>query len=90
MAVEVYVSVILREICAEKSQWSVEAKTVREIIEKIEIDCPGFGNKVLTSEGLIQKSILVSVNGKTVSSYGICTAVESGDKVYFLVAFAGG
>ena len=86
-----HISAMLRNRCGGRSNFAVEGKTIREVVEAISREYPGFAEGVLQPDGSIQKGVLVSLNGEMVPLHsGGETAVKSGDKVFFLSAVAGG
>ena len=91
MAVDVHVSAILRHRRGGKGNFSVEGNSVRELIQGIDREYPGFAASVLKPDGSIQSNVLVSINGELVQSTAVAdTAVVPGDKVFFLSSIAGG
>ena len=91
MSVDVHVSAMLRSQAGAKSDFAIEGKSISELVEAIDSEYPGFIERILQPDGSIQKGVLVSINDELVQplSGGEMT-VQSGDKVYFLSAFAGG
>ena len=91
MAVDVHVSALLRKRCGGRGNFAVEGKSIRELVEAINREHPGFSESVLQPDGSLQNDVLVSINGEILQARsGGDTAVQSGDKIYFLSAFAGG
>ena len=91
MTVNVHVSAMLRNRCGAQGNFSAEAKSIRELVEAIDREHPGFTGIVLRPDGSIQKEVLVSINGELIHPHtAVDTALQAGDKVYFLSAFAGG
>jgi molybdopterin synthase sulfur carrier subunit len=90
MAVDVHVAAMFRSMSGGKGNLTVEGKSIRELAEAIDREYPGFAERVLQPDGSIQSGVLVSLNGNLVQSNPGDTKVQSGDKVYFLSAFAGG
>jgi molybdopterin converting factor small subunit len=91
MTTDVYVSVVLRDHCGGKSSFALDGKSVREIVEAIDHEYPGFREHVVAPDGSIVAGARVSVNGQDVASIGGADApVKQGDRVYLLYAIAGG
>ena len=91
MAVDVHVSALFRNRCGGRGDFAVEGKSIRELVEAINREYPGFAGSILQPDGSIQKGVLVSMNGEMVPPQsGGEMAVKSGDTVFFLSAIAGG
>ena len=91
MSIDVHVSAMLRNRCGGKSSFAVEGKSIRELVEAISREYPGFAERVLQPDESIQKGVLVSLNGEMIQpNSGGEMALKSGDKVFFLSAVAGG
>ena len=91
MAVDVYISIILREICGGRSSLSVEADSIKTLVEEIDREYPGFRSEILTPDGHFLKNALISVNGEKINMEDEPEfLLESGDQVFFLMPVAGG
>ena len=91
MSTQVYVSVVLRDHCGGKSSFVIDGASVREIVEAIDREYPGFRQHVLGPGDSIRSGVRVSVNGQDVTPRGASDArVKQGDSVYLLYAIAGG
>ena len=73
------------------SELWVEAGTVRELIDKLEVLYPGVKNRLLKEDGEIKSAINVFVNEEDVKYLkGLDTELKEGDEVQFILALAGG
>ena len=73
------------------SELWVEAKTLRELIDKLDQDYPGFKKKILNEKGEVKSVINVFVNEEDVKYLkGLDTELKEGDEVQFILALAGG
>ena len=91
MSVDVHVSAVLRNQSGAKGNYEVEGRSIREVVEAIDNEHPGFSQGILQPDGSVQQGVLISINGEILSSHSAGEkSVQSGDKVHFLSAFAGG
>jgi molybdopterin synthase sulfur carrier subunit len=68
----------------------VEGATVRECIQAVDAQYPGFGEKVFGPEGNVYRFVTLFVNGDEVRRDDVDVPVGSGDEVEILAAIAGG
>ena len=68
----------------------VEARTVRECIEAVEAECPGFLELVLDARGGLRRFVRLFINGDVLAADALDTAVGDGDRIQVLAAAAGG
>ena len=66
MSVDVHVTAMLRNRCGGKSAFAAEGTSIRDLIEAIDREFPGFGEGILQPDGTIQNGILVSINGEMI------------------------
>jgi molybdopterin synthase sulfur carrier subunit len=72
------------------AQVEVEGATVRQVIEALEAQFPGFRQRIVDAdEDRVRADIAVSVDGE-VSAEGLRRKVEPGSEVHFLPAMSGG
>jgi hypothetical protein len=69
---------------------AVAGTSVRECIEAVERECPGFGELVIDSAGGLQKFVTLFINGDEIARDDLDAAVGSDDEVEVLAAIAGG
>jgi molybdopterin converting factor small subunit len=68
----------------------VEGGTVRECIEAVEAQYPGFLELVFDERGDLNRFVRLFVNGEEVARDAPDAPVEDGDRVQILAAVAGG
>ena len=68
----------------------VEARTVRECIEAVEAECPGFLELVFDAQGDLRRFVRLFVNGDAIAAGALDTPVGDGDRIGVLAAAAGG
>ena len=73
-----------------RSRIDVEGHTVRECIDAVEAQCPGFFELVFDAQGNLNRFARIFVNGDEVMENASDTAVADGDCIQILTAAAGG
>ena len=73
-----------------RSRIDVEGHTVRECIEAVEAQCPGFGELIFDAQGNLSRFARLFVNGDEVMGNSSDPAVGDGDCIQILTAAAGG
>ncbi len=68
----------------------VEAHTVRECIEAVEAECPGFLELVLDAQGDLRRFVRLFVNGDALDRDAVDVPVAGSDHVQILASVAGG
>jgi molybdopterin converting factor small subunit len=68
----------------------VEAHTVRECIEAVEAEYPGFLELVLDAQGDLRRFVRLFVNGDAIAAGALDAPVGEGDRIGVLAAAAGG
>ena len=78
----------MRELTAGQEQLSATGRTVRELIDWLELNHPGIQARLCEKDQL-RPGIAVSIDG-VISTEGIRTRVEDTSEVHFLPAISGG
>ncbi|RME54636.1 MAG: MoaD/ThiS family protein [Caldilineae bacterium] len=87
----VYVPTPLRRFTGGQSKISAEAATVGELIQKLDAQYPGLGEKLLDGDGEVKRFINVFRNDDEIRTLeGLNTPVSDGDKISIVPAMAGG
>ncbi|MGH2541518.1 MAG: ubiquitin-like small modifier protein 1 [Ardenticatenaceae bacterium] len=87
----VFVPTPLRRLTDGQSRVSVEARTVREVIEQLEEAHPGVRERLLDGDGEIKRFINVFVDGEEIRGLqGDETPVGNTSEVSIIPAMAGG
>ncbi len=73
-----------------QSQIEVEGRTVRECIEAVEAQHPGFLELVFDTQGNVRLFARVFVNGNDLGREAANAPIDSGDRIEILAAVAGG
>jgi molybdopterin synthase sulfur carrier subunit len=87
----VYIPTPLRRLTDGQSKVQVEADDVADLIQRLEVDYPGFADKVLDDNGNAKRFIQIFRNDQEIRTLqGLETPVSEGDKVSIVPAMAGG
>jgi molybdopterin synthase sulfur carrier subunit len=84
----VFIPSLLRKLAGGKDRATARGATVREIIEDLERQFPGFRDRVIEN-GDLTGSIAVSVNGE-ISTEGLHESVPDESEIHFVPAIGGG
>ncbi|MDQ7039023.1 MAG: ubiquitin-like small modifier protein 1 [Aquificota bacterium] len=91
MGVTVRVPTPLRRLTDGQGEIEVEAKTVKEAIEKLEEMYPGFKERILDEKGDLRRFVNLYVNDEDIRFLkGIDTELKEGDTLSIVPAIAGG
>ena len=91
MAIKVRIPVPLRRSVGGLKEVFAQGDTVQAVIQKIDQEHPGFGERVLTEAGELTRFVNIYVNGEDIRfREGIITALEEGDEISIVPAIAGG
>lgn len=84
----VFIPALLRKLTGGKDRTSVTGSTLREIIDDLERQFPGFRDRVV-EHGDLAGSIAVSINGEVITG-GLSEPVPPASEIHFVPAIAGG
>jgi molybdopterin synthase sulfur carrier subunit len=84
----VYIPTLLQTLTGGKSSIEVGGATVRQVIENLELACPGVGERLL-DQGRLRPNISVAVDGE-VTPMGLLEPVGPSSEVHFIAAIKGG
>ncbi|WP_457600053.1 ubiquitin-like small modifier protein 1 [Hydrogenivirga sp.] len=91
MAVTVRVPTPLRRLTDGQGEVEVEAKSVREAIEKLEEQYPGFRERLLDENGELRRFVNLYLNDEDIRFLkGADTELKDGDVLSIVPAIAGG
>ncbi len=91
MAVTVRIPTALRRVTQGQGEVQVEAKTIGELIEKLEEEFPGIKERLVDEDGEIRKFVNFFVNDEDIRFLkGKDTELKDGDVVAIIPAIAGG
>lgn len=81
----------LRRLTGGQAKVDVPGSTVDQVVKNLEASYPGFGERLLDSDGSIKRFINVFVNEDEIRTLqGADTPVAAGDKISIVPAMAGG
>ena len=87
----VYIPTPLRRLTGGHSKVQVQAQDITSLIQSLEVDFPGFSDRVLDGEGNVKRFIQVFRNDDEIRTLqGMETPVTEGDRVSIVPAMAGG
>jgi len=91
MSVSVRIPTPLRGITRGQAEVKVEARTVAELIERLDGEYAGLKERLCEGDGRIRRFINVYVNEEDVRFLqGVATPLKDGDLVSIVPAIAGG
>ena len=91
MAVTVRIPTQLRELSGGASEASVEGTTVAEVLKALEVEHPGFGERIYDDTGGLRRFVYVFVADEDIRFLdGLDTPVADGETVSIIPAVAGG
>ena len=91
MGVTVRIPTPLRRMTGGKDKVELEVADLSQMIDRLEIDYPGFKERLLDEEGELRYFVNIYVNGEDIRfDQGLRTAIKSGDEVSIVPAVAGG
>ncbi len=91
MAITVRVPTPLRRLTDGQGEVEVEAGTVREAIDRLEEQYPGFKERLLDEKGELRKFVNLYINDEDVRFLkGADTELKDGDVLSIVPAIAGG
>jgi hypothetical protein len=85
---QVHIPPALRSLTGGQKRLDVDGRTVREVIDRIDHDHPGFRQRV-TAEERLKPGIAVAV-GSRISDLGLLETLEPADEVHFVLSVSGG
>jgi molybdopterin converting factor small subunit len=83
----VFIPAMMQNLSNGVSQVQLAARTVRDLIEQLEIQFPGFKERLL-QDGDIRPDIAVSVDGEI--AFDIMERVSDRSEVHFIPPISGG
>ena len=84
----VFIPAQLRDLTAGQAEIEITGATVRELVEELERQFPGFAGRVRTGEEL-SPALQISIDGQF-SRRGLDARVLASSEVHFLPVFGGG
>ena len=91
MAVTVSIPTPLRKLTNNESEVSIEAGTVGDLVDALDVAYSGIAEKLLDEKGDIRRYVNVFVNDEDIRFLdGMRTALKDGDNISIVPAIAGG
>lgn len=84
----VFIPALLRKLTNGKDRTSATGATLRELINDLERQFPGFRDRVV-EHGDLAGSIAVSIDGEVITG-GLSEPVPADSEIHFVPAIAGG
>ncbi|MDA1192346.1 MAG: MoaD/ThiS family protein [Candidatus Poribacteria bacterium] len=84
----VFIPPMMQKLTNGVGQVEIEGKTLRQIVEGLEVVFPGT-KKWLVEDDHLRPGVAAAVDGETVSM-GLISAVEPNSEVHFIPALGGG
>ncbi len=91
MAIKVRIPAPLRKLTKEQAVVECQGKTIDDILNNLESQCPGIKERICDENGQIRRFINIFVNGEDIRfKEGSKTVVADGAEVSVIPAIAGG
>ena len=91
MAAQVHIPSPLLTLTEGKSEITVDGNDVKEILESLEKQFPGFKERLFDETGTLRKSVNLYINQEDIRFLdGENTEIKDGDEVSIIPAIAGG
>jgi sulfur-carrier protein len=91
MSVTVKIPTPLRPLTAGQSEVKIEGATVGEVLQKMDSQFKGFGDRILDNGTAVKRFINVYVNEDNIKDKKeLATEVKNGDTISILPSIAGG
>jgi len=84
----VYIPALLRKLTGGKDRTQATGATLKDIIEDLERQFPGFRERVI-EKGDLAGSIAVSIDGEIITG-GLSEPVPANSEIHFVPAIGGG
>jgi molybdopterin converting factor small subunit len=84
----VFVPALLRKLTGGRDRAQATGKTLKEVIDDLERQFPGFRDRVVEN-GDLARSVAVSIDGEVITG-GLSESVSADSEVHFVPAIAGG
>lgn len=85
----VWVPALLRPLTQGREQLQVPGRTVRQVVESLDLEYPGLAERLCDDQGRLRPEIAVVVDGETAIE-GLRAAVGPDSELTFLPALSGG
>ena len=87
----VHIPPALRKFTKGQEEVSIGGATVRDLLNNLESECPGIGERILDDKGAVRRFVNVFVADEDIRFMdNLDTEVKDGDEVSIVPAIAGG
>ena len=91
MSIVVRIPTPLRKMTNGQAKVEVESAVLGDLVEKLNIEFPGFKDRLVDEEGELRYFVNIYLNGEDVRFMdGLKTATADGDEISIVPAVAGG
>jgi sulfur-carrier protein len=91
MAVTVHIPTPLRKLTGNQARVQIEAGTVAQLLDRLESEYRGLGEKLLDENGSVRRYVNLYVNDEDIRFLeGMNTRLADGDSISIVPAIAGG
>lgn len=88
--VKVILPTMLRRFTKGKAELQIDARTIGELIDKLEAEFPGLKGKLIGPDGELRRSYSIYLNSKEVRGERLRVELKPGDEVSIVPVLAGG
>ena len=91
MTINVRMAAVIQKITNNQKEFISEGSNIKDLIQNIEKEFPGFKNHILTDLNEVHQFLNIYVNDEDIRFLSnLETAIKDGDVISFLPALAGG
>lgn len=89
--IKVKIPTMMLKLTGQKTEITVKAKTVRELVDHMDKQFPGAKSLLLSPDGLIHHHFLICINDEDVRYLeGLDSPLSNGDHIEIVASIAGG
>ena len=86
--ITVFVPTLLQPLCGGARSLEVEAGTLRELLQALDVRCPGFYDRVV-EDGRVRPELAVAIDGEA-ANFPLHEPLRQGAQVTIVPAIGGG
>jgi molybdopterin synthase sulfur carrier subunit len=91
LTINVRMAAVIQKITNNQKEFVSEGSNIKDLIQNIEKEFPGFKNHILTDSNEVHQFLNIYVNDEDIRFLSnLETAIKDGDIISFLPALAGG
>ncbi|RKY05462.1 molybdopterin synthase sulfur carrier subunit [Candidatus Poribacteria bacterium] len=88
--VKVILPTMLRRLTKGKAELQIDARTIGELIDKLDAQFPGMKERLIDPNGELKRSYSIYLNSKEVKGERLKVELKPGDEVSIVPVLAGG